>query len=255
MHRLLNWLQINGVGGWFPRRLFVEEKIIERAGNVKTMQHPMEDMQISSKERLRSRQKTCKSVLTRQKIMDAACELMSERGSTNFQMSEVSDRCSMSKGALYYYFCDRGELVSAIFDSCVDDLVRGIEEKANEAPKAADALRELYGEFMRRLEAGSPLALALTYEISGSPDSSLSGVANNFTRVSSVIATQVERAKGEGLVREDVDSQVAAGFITGGLVTTALIIASGHLQPSLVDIPMNVNAILLHGIGAQDTSA
>ena len=67
--------------------------------------------------RLRSGAKTRKSAATREKIMAAATELMVERGNTDFQMSEVSARCQMSKGALYYYFADKGALVQAIFDA------------------------------------------------------------------------------------------------------------------------------------------
>lgn len=77
--------------------------------------------------RLRSGAKTRKSAATREKIMTAATELMVERGNTDFQMSEVSARCQMSKGALYYYFADKGALVQAIFDASIDDLVNQIE--------------------------------------------------------------------------------------------------------------------------------
>ena len=50
--------------------------------------------------RLRSSTKTRKSAATRERIMAAATSLMVERGNTDFQMSEVSSRCKMSKGAL-----------------------------------------------------------------------------------------------------------------------------------------------------------
>lgn len=50
--------------------------------------------------KLRSGAKTRKSAATRERIMVAASELMTERRGTDFQMSEVSARCNMSKGAL-----------------------------------------------------------------------------------------------------------------------------------------------------------
>ena len=65
---------------------------------------------------------TPKSAATREKIMAAATSLMAERGSADFQMAEVSARCGMSKGSLYYYFSDRAELVRAVLDRAVDDL-------------------------------------------------------------------------------------------------------------------------------------
>ncbi|MDY3969253.1 MAG: hypothetical protein SOY95_01260, partial [Atopobiaceae bacterium] len=41
-----------------------------------------------------SRMKTRKSTRTRQRIIDAAKEIIDEKGTTNFQMSEVATRCN-----------------------------------------------------------------------------------------------------------------------------------------------------------------
>ena len=95
---------------------------------------------LRAKPRIRSSSKTRKSVMTRDRIMTAASELMVERGNTSFQMSEVSERCHMSKGSLYYYFADKDELIGAIFDESVDDLVELIESLARETDSARDAL-------------------------------------------------------------------------------------------------------------------
>ena len=48
--------------------------------------------------RLHGPSKTRKGQATRDRIMTAAGELMIEHGGTDFQMSEVSSRCRMSKG-------------------------------------------------------------------------------------------------------------------------------------------------------------
>ena len=92
--------------------------------------------------RLRSGAKTRKSAATREKIMAAATELMVERGNTDFQMSEVSARCQMSKGALYYYFADKGALVQAIFDASVDERV---DQIVGAVAKASSAMESIEG--------------------------------------------------------------------------------------------------------------
>ena len=85
----------------------------------------------------RSGTATPKSAVTREKIMAAAAELMVERGGTDFQMMEVSARCEMSKGSLYYYFADKGELVRAVLDRSVEALVDAVERVVAQAPSAA----------------------------------------------------------------------------------------------------------------------
>lgn len=83
----------------------------------------------------RAEARTRKSAVTREKIMEAAAELMVERGGTDFQMMEVSSRCEMSKGSLYYYFADKGELVRAVMDRSVEALVDAVERVVADAPR------------------------------------------------------------------------------------------------------------------------
>jgi len=212
------------------------------------------DQLARGKARLKSSSKTRKSALTRKKIMTAASELMAERGNTNFQMSEVSDLCGMSKGSLYYYFSDRDELLAAIFDESVDELVMQIEGVAARADSARAALRGLYGEFAKRLKEGSVLSLAMTHELAGSNDVDQPDVTSRLTRVAEVIAAQLERAKAEGVVRQDVDSAAAATFALGGFLATSLAAA---LRGSDLDSDLLVSGLMdmtMNGVGISGVS-
>ncbi len=233
----------------------VVTEIVEGVKAAHTAVHAAVGEQLAKgRDRLRSSSKTRKSVMTRKRIMTAASELMVERGSTAFQMSEVSERCHMSKGALYYYFSDRDELIAAIFDELVDDLVDSIEGVVSQAPSASDALRRLFGEFARRLRAGSPLALAVTHQLVGSPGVSMPEVTSHFVKATKIIASQVERAKGEGLVRNDVDSMVAAVFATGGFVAISLGVAERQFLQDPDVVATNLVEMTLRGIGTEDAS-
>ena len=209
------------------------------------------DQLARGKARLKSSSKTRKSALTRKKIMTAASELMAERGNTNFQMSEVSDRCHMSKGALYYYFSDKDELIAAIFDESVDELVGGMEALVAKSPSAREALSALYAEFSRRLRTGSTLSLALTYQLAGSDNRPLSQVTSHFARAAAVIAAQLERAKSEGLVRPDVDTATAATFATGGLITVSMSFAAGQATAGADVISSRLMELILRGVGTE----
>ncbi len=236
-----------------------EKVVTELVGGVKAMHtaaHEAVGKRLADRRaRLRMSSKTRKSALTRERIMDAASELMVERGSTSFQMSEVSERCRMSKGALYYYFADRDELIGAIFDDLVDDLADGIESVVAHAPSAREALRRLFAELAHRLRGGSPLALAMTHGIGRSSGAGAPEVTSRFMRATQVIATQIERAKSEGLVRPDVDSKVAAVFAEGGFIAIALGVAGGRVQ---LDPAISVNDLVdmtLRGIGIEGAAS
>lgn len=169
-------------------------------------------------ERPRADARTRKSIATRERIMAAAADLMSERGATDFQMSEVSERCGLSKGSLYYYFSDRAELVQAIFDRSVDELVGRVESAVAQAPSSADSIRQVMRALAEGVWTGSPLTLAMTRELLSAQDDLLPSVEGRLERIVAIIAAQLERAKGEGLIREGVDCRVVADALAGAFV-------------------------------------
>lgn len=199
------------------------------------------------KQRIKSVSKTRKSRATRERIMTAASELMVERGNTDFQMSEVSARCHMSKSALYYYFSDKDELVEAVFEASGDELVSAIEEAVSQAASAREALESLFSELARRMRTRSPLVLALTVELSSTGGELFSAVSGQLSRIVRIIGELLERGKGEGFVRQDVDTSLAAVYLCGGLVGTTVASASGVMQGSEA-MGLSLMELLAHGV-------
>lgn len=198
-------------------------------------------------QRIKSVSKTRKSRATRERIMTAASELMVERGNTDFQMSEVSARCHMSKGALYYYFSDKDELVEAVFEASGDELVSAIEEAVSQAASAREALESLFSELARRMRTRSPLVLALTVELSSTGGELFSAVSGQLSRIVRIIGELLERGEGEGFVRQDVDTSLAAVYLCGGLVGTTVASASGVMQGSEA-MGLSLMELLAHGV-------
>ncbi len=165
--------------------------------------------------RMRSDTKTRKSAATREKIMVAATELMIEHNGTDFQMSEVSTRCKMSKGSLYYYFADKDALVQAIFDREVDTLVSRIESVVADAPSSMVSITGLAEVLATSMRPRSPLALAVTRELISAKKAVLPTVEGKLTRLINIFAAQIDRAKAEGLARPEVNSRLCAISIAG----------------------------------------
>ena len=199
------------------------------------------------KQRIKSVSKTRKSRAKRERIMTAASELMVERGNPDFQMSEVSARCHMSKGARYYYFSDKDELVEAVFEASGDELVSAIEEAVSQAASAREALESLFSELARRMRTRSPLVLALTVELSSTGGELFSAVSGQLSRIVRIIGELLERGKGEGFVRQDVDTSLAAVYLCGGLVGTTVASASGVMQGSEA-MGLSLMELLAHGV-------
>lgn len=176
----------------------------------------------------RSPTKTRKSATTCRRIMDAATELMVERGNSAFQMSEVSRRCNMSKGALYYYFVDKEDLVNAVFRASVDDLVASIESVVASNMSPHDALVAICHEFSKRTGEGSPLPMAIVHELVQLREGSCTKEEARIHRIVLILIDLLDKAKDTNDVRKDIDTRLAAIAICGAYTFGALDVSATH---------------------------
>jgi len=59
---------------------------------------------------------TRKGRATRDRIVDAACDLVFERGVAGLNLDEVREATDTSKSQLYHYFKDKSDLIKAVVD-------------------------------------------------------------------------------------------------------------------------------------------
>ncbi|MBU3826830.1 MAG: TetR family transcriptional regulator [Candidatus Anaerobiospirillum merdipullorum] len=80
---------------------------------------------------------------TKQIILDAAFSLFSEKGYDKTSLSDVARRAGVTRGAIYWHFEDKGELLCALCKELADkyNLVNNLERAAN--PEEEDPLGQL----------------------------------------------------------------------------------------------------------------
>ena len=188
--------------------------------------HEGDDMRSESAPRLREGfSKTRKSAKTRAEIVAAARDIVAQRGSTEFQMAELSDRCGISKGALYYYFPDRGAIVAEVLADEVARFEGRLDAAARDAASAHDALRALCREFASCLRDGGPLALALASNLNGLVPSVGSDIEGWVQRFTAIIRRQIVCAQQEGSIRAEVRPELAAAGVCGMFIVGSLTLA------------------------------
>ncbi|MGM9659733.1 MAG: TetR/AcrR family transcriptional regulator [Faecousia sp.] len=67
---------------------------------------------------------------TKQKLLDSAKRLISERGFDHVKVSDIAADCGMVKGSFYHYFRSKDEIVAALRESVYDNLRRDVYEEA-----------------------------------------------------------------------------------------------------------------------------
>lgn len=197
-----------------------------------------------------SRMKTRKSTRTRQRIIDAAKEIISERGTIEFQMSEVAARCNMSKGALYYYFRDRSQIVSIVDDEVADLIVRSVEAVSAESGTAVAALRAICESFADALSSNANGFSALLGEFLRKGYGSLNDLDSRYARLVKLTEGLVERGKAEGSVSADVNSALVANSLIGMFMFAAMGYLGMEGAMTKSEFSSQLMNIVLSGIGA-----
>lgn len=194
--------------------------------------------------------KTPKSESTRERILNVAFALITERGSTSFPMSDVSARCGMSKGALYYYFADRDDLLAELLDRNAEALVSALEHACAMSLSARAALTALCKALVDHLTINVAFAPALLSDaFSGRADAD--SRKTWLTRAAAVVRAQLERGIAEGVVRSNVNLDLAAVSVLGSFIMAVL----NHLTHAQIgsdskELVDELVALALEGIGA-----
>jgi AcrR family transcriptional regulator len=76
-----------------------------------------------------------------QRFLDAAFELIDEKGTTEFTIQEVIDRSKQSLRGFYQYFDGKDELLLALFEETVRESVEDIREVVESESKPLERLR------------------------------------------------------------------------------------------------------------------
>src|SRR3989442_5907304 len=66
---------------------------------------------------------TAKGRATRERIVQAAAELVAEKGAAGMSLDDVRARTGASRSQLYHYFQDRDDLVRAVIDVTTDSVL------------------------------------------------------------------------------------------------------------------------------------
>src|SRR5918998_2460025 len=66
---------------------------------------------------------TEKGRATRERILQAAAELVAEKGAAGMSLDDVRARTGASRSQLYHYFEDRDDLVRAVIDVTTDAVI------------------------------------------------------------------------------------------------------------------------------------
>jgi len=101
----------------------------------------------SSRKATRQQRRTSR---TRQRLLDAARTVFSERGFEAVRIEEITERADLGKGTFYYHFGSKENIISEVMAGVLAELVQAVEDHcagAGSLPELLDALIAAHIEF------------------------------------------------------------------------------------------------------------
>jgi TetR/AcrR family transcriptional repressor of nem operon len=168
---------------------------------------------------------TAKGRETRRRIVEAAADLMVERGVAAVSLDEVGRVTSTSKSQMYHYFTSKDELVAAVV-LCVRDRILAFQGDLLVAVESVDDL-EGWADSIVAIQrqapqwSGCPLG-TLASELIGETGVGRFDIHEAFGSWQLLLADALERLRDSGRLRADADPERLAtatlASLQGGLL-------------------------------------
>ena len=170
---------------------------------------------------------TEKGRATRERILQAAADLVAEKGAAGMSLDDVSARTGASRSQLYHYFEDRDDLVRAVIDVATESVIGVQGELLDHLDSWAgidrwlDSLVQLQVE--RQARGGCPIG-SLAGQLAEQDADARAAIAAGLARWEGHLRDGLTRMKDRGKLRRDADPSALAvatmASIQGGLLLT-----------------------------------
>src|SRR5271155_3885066 len=170
---------------------------------------------------------TPKGQKTRERIVQAAAELVAEKGAMAMSLDDVGTRAAASRSQLYHYFENRADLIRAVVNATSDAIVGGQDELLLDVAdwsgleRWMDALVAM--QVQRQARGGCPLG-SLAGHLAERDPQARAALAEGLGRWQDRIRRSLEALQAQGELRYDTDPAALAAttmtLIQGGLSLT-----------------------------------
>ena len=173
------------------------------------------------------RRLTRKGQETRQRIVDAAADLIFEQGVAHTTIEDVRAAADVSSSQLYHYFDDKPALVRAVIDHQADTIVGGQQTFDLSSLDGLRAWRDWVIEHQRELNCsgGCPIG-SLGSELAETDPEARAQVSDGFKRWEAAIQSGLREMHARGRLTPDADPDTLAlallAALQGGLLLTQI---------------------------------
>lgn len=191
---------------------------------------------------------------TRQRLLDAAVELLEEGGYAAASVAAITQRSGVAAGALYRHFPSKAELFVEVFRNAAEEELAALQEASAAPGSVAEKLEAVVREFTGNSLAQPRLAWALGYEpVDPLVDAERLAYRQTYReRLAALIGAGVTAGE---LPDQDPNLTAAAliGAISEALVSPLSPVAGEGVDPE--QLAASLSALCLRAAGAAQASS
>ncbi len=144
----------------------------------------------------------------RERILSKANELYFRYGIRSVTMDEIAGQCGISKKTIYQYYEDKDALVSAVMDNVIDKTECSC---IADQQKSHNAIHEVFLALDMVQEMFSTMNPTILFDVQKHHPKAFQRLEKHKSDFFfSVIKSNIERGKQEGIYREDINSEILA---------------------------------------------
>jgi TetR/AcrR family fatty acid metabolism transcriptional regulator len=181
-----------------------------------------------------------------QRILDAAVEVIAERGYFHSPVSAIAARAGVADGTIYLYFKSKDEVLRAAIDQTFGRFHEQVEERFRTVHDAREQLEFIARLHLESAKVNRSMAILLQTEMRQSARFIAEFSHHHLVRYIQVVREVVRRGQQEGLFRRDVSDGVVAHCLFGAIdellssaVFTGREYDAGDTAAQVVDVVLN----------------
>jgi TetR/AcrR family fatty acid metabolism transcriptional regulator len=184
-----------------------------------------------------------------QRILDAAVEVIAERGYFHSPVSAIAARAGVADGTIYLYFKNKDDVLRTAIDRTFGQFHERVEERFKTVTDARGQLEEIARLHLESAAVNRNMAILMQTEMRQSAKFIAEFSHKHLVRYIQVVREVVRRGQQEGVFRPDVSDGVVAHCLFGAideLLSSAVF--TGREYDARVTAAQVVD-VVLNGIG------
>ena len=183
-----------------------------------------------------------------QKILDAAVEVIAERGYFNSPISAIAKRAGVADGTIYLYFKSKDEVLRTAIDTTFARFYQQVEEKFETLNGPREQLEYIAEVHLASHQVNRSMAVLMQTEMRQSAKFIAEFSHHHLVKYIQIVREVIRRGQQEGIFRQDISDGVVAHCMFGAIdeLLSSAVFTGRAYDPK--DTARQVMDVLMKGI-------